>query len=282
MVFTMMRKKALTASVIIIALLSACNTPRYIYSPSPPNNPYFKEKGDSKLAAYYSSGGDNNILTGEKNSGFDMQAAYAISNNWALTASFFKRKEQDVYSSDKYNYFDSSIVRYKRHIADFGGGYFFPLDRRKTVFFSLYGGLGFGKFSFTDNGIDKTRANYNRVHNNTITKWFVQPSFSSFVGNYFRASFIGKFSFVHYGKNSTTYTNEELQYYWLNKINGKTFAFFEPTFNLQFGIPPLDWVKVDGGFTFSSSPFNDISRIRARSFNASIGLCFDFFKLKKK
>lgn len=77
-----MRKGSLTASIIIVVLLSACNTPRYIYSPSPPNNPYFKEKGDSRLAAYYSSGGDNNILTGEKKDGFDLQAAYAISNSW--------------------------------------------------------------------------------------------------------------------------------------------------------------------------------------------------------
>jgi len=56
MVCVRMRKENLIASAIVMAFFFSCNTPRYIYSPSPPNNPYFKEKGDSKLAAYYSSG----------------------------------------------------------------------------------------------------------------------------------------------------------------------------------------------------------------------------------
>jgi hypothetical protein len=280
----MMRKKILTALVIVVAIFCSCNTPRYIYSPSPPNNPYFKEKGESKLTAYYSGGVARGSSSAMKpiNRGSDIQAAYAISNQWALTAAYFNRKERDSYRPGGNNYFDSSIVHYKRHITDFGGGYFVPLDRKQSVFFTVYGGLGFGKFSFTDNGVDKAAVSYSRFHNSAITKWFVQPSFSSFVGNYFRASFIGKLSFVHYGNIFTSYTNDELQYYWLDKINGKTFAFIEPTFNLQFGIPTVDWVKVDGGFTFSSDPFDNISRIEARSFNASIGLCFDFFKLKKK
>jgi hypothetical protein len=221
-------------------------------------------------------------LTGHKNNGLDLQAAYAIGNNRALTTGFFERKEKDIYPSGKYNYFDSSIVNYKRHITDFGAGYFISLDRRQSVFFTIYGGLGIGKFSFTDNGIDKARINYNRFHNSAITKWFVQPSFNSIAVNYFRASFIARFSFVRYGNISTSYTNDELQYYWLDKIKNKTFAFVDPTFNLQFGIPPIDWVKADGGFTFLSDPIEEISKIQARSFNASIGLCFDFFKLKNK
>jgi hypothetical protein len=31
--------------------------------------------------------------------------------------------------------------------------------------------------------------------------------------------------------------------------------YVEPGFNTQFGIPPADWVKAEGGFTFSSDPF---------------------------
>ncbi len=276
----------MTQNCLLFVWISAvcccsCNSPRFIYSPSPPNDPYFKERGDSKLAAYYSSGGDDNEKTGHKNNGYDLQAAYAISDHWALTAGFFARKEKDIYTSVRYNFFDSSILDYKRHITDLGGGYFIPLNRGKTVLFNIYGGLGFGKFSFTDYGIDKSGLSYERFHNSGITKWFIQPSINSIVGDYFRASFILKFSFVRYGNISTSYTNEELRYFFLDKIKNNTISYFEPTFNMQFGIPPVDWIKVDGGFTFSSDPYEDLTKIQARSFNASIGLCFDFFKMKK-
>jgi hypothetical protein len=106
-----------------------------------------------------------------------------------------------------------------------------------------------------------------------------RPSLNLFAGDYFRASFVPRISFVHYSDISINYTNEELQYYWLDKINGETFQFYEPTFNIQFGIPPVDWVKIDGGLTFTSDPYYNISRIRSRGFNGSIGLSFDFFKL---
>lgn len=278
----MMKKGYLAFLVMAIAFCYSCNTPRFVYSPSPPNNPYFKEKGESKLSAYYSSGGDDNKRTGHKNNGFDLQAAYALSNNWALTAGFFDRKEKDVYQYGNYNYFDSSVVSYKRNITDFGGGYFISLDKRRSVFFAIYGGLGFGKFSFTDNGIDKARVNYTRFHNSAVTKWFVQPSLNLIASDYFRASFIAKFSFLHYGNISTSYTTDELQFYWLDKIKNKTVSYVEPAFNMQFGVPPVDWVKVEGGFTFSSDPFYKNSQIQARGFNASIGLSFDFTKLRKK
>lgn len=267
----------LTATILFIS----CNTPRYIYSPSPPNNPYFSEKGESKLSAYYSSGGDDNTITGERNNGFDIQGAYAISSNWALITGYFNRKERDVYSYGKYNFFDSSNIAYKRALADIGAGYFFPLGDFRSVSFNIYGGFGFGKFSFNDNGTDKSGNVYARYHNSKITKWYLQPSLNAMPGKYFRASFTGKFSFVHYGNISTSYTDDEQQYFYLDRIKNKTIFFVEPSFNMQIGIPKCDWLKLDGSFTFSSDPYDNNSRIEARSFNASIGLSFDLFKLKK-
>jgi hypothetical protein len=281
-----MTLKCLLLIFTIVFHCCSCNTPRYIYSPSAPNNPYFKEKGDSKLSTYYTSGVRLRNRIGRENYGFDLQTAYAISNKWALTAGFFNRKEKDIYPSrnDNYfnSYFDSSAVKYNRRITDFGGGYFIPLDRSRSVYFAMYSGLGLGKFSFTDNGIDKARVNYSRFHHSAITKWFVQPSLNLFDGNYLRVSFIAKFSFVHYGNIATSYTNDELQFYWLDKIKNKTIGYIEPSLNMQFGIPPAEWVKIDGGFTFSSDPFYKNPQLQARVFNASIGLSFDFTKLKKK
>jgi hypothetical protein len=266
---------------VAICLFGSCNTPRYIYSPSPPNNPYFKEKGESKLSAYYSSDGDNNTLNDEKNNGYDIQGAYAIASNWALTAGYFNRQERDFYTNGTYNFFESSAVNYKRSLTDIGGGYFLPLNAKRNISLNVFGGLAFGRFSFTDKGMDKQGLSYGRFHNSRIVKWYVQPSFNVMPGKYFRASFINKFSFAHYGNITTSYTDEELQYFYLDRINNKTVFFFEPTFNMQMGIPKCEWIKIDGGFTFSSDPFEDVSRIEARNFNVSIGLSFDLSKLKK-
>ncbi len=85
-----MRNKFLLSAFIVI--FTSCNTYRYIYSASPANTPYFKEKGESKITAYYSTAGGNSI-TKEYAHGFDLQGAYAFGDHWALTVGYFNRKE---------------------------------------------------------------------------------------------------------------------------------------------------------------------------------------------
>jgi len=263
----------------------SCSSPRYIYTPSAPNNPYFNGKGQSKLAASYSGGmsrGSSIAALKPQNRGFDIQAAYSINKNWAITAGYFNRKERDIYPMFTSNFFDSSIVTYQRHITDLGGGYYFPIDSRKNLYINLFGGIGFGKFALKDRGTDKSGFFYNRYHNSQVTKWFLQTSLNTFAGNYFRASFIGKFSFIHYGSIATSYSNEELQYFYLDKIRNKTIFYFEPAFNMQVGFRGLDWLKLEGCLHFSTDPFDEVARVEARSINASIGLCVDLTKLRTR
>src|SRR5215208_4400844 len=103
-----------------------------------------------------------------------------------------------------------------------------PLDKQRTVSINMFAGLAFGKFSFTDKGMDKAGSAYSRFHNSKILKWYVQPSLNAMPGKYFRASFVFKFSFVHYSNIAASYTNDELQYFYLDRIKNKTLAFFEP------------------------------------------------------
>lgn len=269
--------------IVICIVFAGCRTPRFIYSPAPPNNPYFREKGESKLAAYYSTAADENDLDDEYNNGLDLQAAYAISNNWAVTADHFKRSEKDVvrdYNSS--STFDSSIIRYKRHLTSFGGGYFFPITKDKNIMFNVYGGLGFGEFSFTDNGRSNSTP-ISRYYSSNMTKWYIQPAVNFFAGKYIRTGLIGKISWVHYGDASTSYTPFELDYYDLNALPGKTLSFFEATWNMQVTFKKMEWFYIDGGLTVSSDPFyNNNINLEARNFNASIGLSIDFSKMKKK
>ena len=271
--------------VAIVISLFSCNTNyRYIYTASPANNPYFTKKGESKLTADYSS--SSNIRAVNKYAaGIDLQAAYALSDHWALASAYYNRREKDVFSFIENGPFESSVVRYKRNLFDIGGGYFVSLNKRETITFNFYGGMSFGEFSFTDNGIDSSGANYSRYHNNGITRWFFQPSFNFMPGEYVRFSYATKFSSVHYGDVQTSYTPQQLKYLYLNKVDNNTFVFIEPSINVQFGLPEIPWLNLDAGMSWTSNPFNVLifsNAVKVRSVNSSIGLNFDFSKMKKK
>jgi len=266
--------------LIIIFTLTSCNTYRYIYSASPSNNPYFQQKGESKLTAYYSTSADDQLSTIYAH-GFDLQSAYAFGNHWALTFGYFDRKEKDAYAKS-YNLYDTSVIHYKRNLFDIGGGYFTPINTKKNITANLYGGLASGKFSFEDNGVDDNQSVYNRYHESAITKWFIQPSINFMPGEYIRFSFAAKISYVHYGKIKTTYTQEELEYFSLNMIANRTLSYFEPCLNIQFGIPEYPWIKIDAVCSGASNYHSESSRLNVRGSNASIGLNFDFSKMKKK
>ncbi len=274
-----MKTSQLFFAIFLFACIISCSSNRYIYSASPPNNPYFKEKGESKVAAYYSSSNDN-ASTKEFANGWHLQGAYAIADHWALTASWFHRREQDVYNDYRYNNpFDSSVVKYKRNLFEMGGGYFISLNPKKTITINLYGGAAFGKFSFDDNGLDGNRANYSHNHSSSITKWFFQPSVNFMPGQYIRLSFSIKTSYVHYGNIHTSYTDNELQSFNLNILNNKTLNFIEPCWNFQFGLPKYPWVKLDWIVSGVSNNVVYIENVRQN--NVSIGLTFDFSKMGK-
>ncbi|HXS58225.1 MAG TPA: hypothetical protein VN726_18970 [Hanamia sp.] len=264
---------------VAFTLLSSCASYRYIYSASPANNPYFTQKGDSKLTGYYSSSYENQL--GQYAAGVDLQAAYAITNHWAVTVGYFNQREKDVNSYSTYDRpFDSSIVHYKRNLLDVGGGYFLPLNSSKTFILNLYSGMATGRFSFIDNG-QSNAMDYERYHDSRITKWYFQPSVNLIPGKYFRFSFILKASFVHYGDILTSYTPDEQKSLSLDRINNKTLGFTESEINMQFGLPKYPWIKLDAGFSDASHQFPEDSRLSVRSRNVSIGFTFNVSRLSR-
>jgi hypothetical protein len=272
--------KLLPVIIITISLFS-CKTNRYIYTASAPNSPAFTDKGDSKVAAYYSSS-PNTVLSTNYAEGFAVQAAYAITNHWAVTSSYFHQNEQDVfnYYSSANEPFDSSVVNYKRNLFDIGGGYFINLNDKKTITFNFFGGVSMGKFSFTDNGLDGGGANYNRFHASNITQWYLQPSISFLPTEAVRFGIIIKPVFVHYGNIKTSYITDELDYFNLANLNNKTKGFLQFSSNMQLCIPKYSWVKLD--MIFSSISNNSaLYQQNVRRTNVSIGLNFDLSKLKK-
>jgi hypothetical protein len=281
-----MKNSLLFLLVIIVVIFTSCRTQRYVYSPSAQNIPYFKEKGDSKISVFYSEGDNGLSNTNQqlvvpekkKNNGFDIQAAYALTNHWAVMFNYYQRRELDFYNHYA-NIFDTSYISYKRFIAEVGFGYFVPLNRRKTITYNIYTGIGLGKFSFIDTGYNINSARYSRYFDNKITKMFLQGGFNFMPSKYFSFSVSGRFSFVHYGANNSSYSATEQQYFYLDKISNNTLTFWEPTLSMQLGIRKLEWLKIEGSITSSTVLPNGYPAIR--SLNASIGLTVDPLKIFK-
>lgn len=264
---------------LLTFILFGCTNSRYIYAPAPANNPFFNEKGESKLTTTYSESESSQYGYAR---GWDLQGAYALSNHWAVTASYFNRREMDkVYSYGS----DNTEVKYKRNLFGVGGGYFVPLNPKKTITFNFYVGVDFGKFSFDEKAVS-LNPNYDRYHTSNITKGYFQPSINFMPGKFFRFGIYMKSSYVHYGNIKTSYTPDELAYYSLDVLGDRTRNFIEFGYNMQFGLPKYQWIRLELGLTAVNwNPQYNILNNRAfdvRSSNVSIGINLDFTKMKKK
>ena len=177
----------------LLFCLASCYTPRYVYSPSAHNVPVLTKKGDSKLAVNYSVNPVDNTVKDSipvkaKARGYDLQAAYAITNHWAIQLNYFHRTERNAGDFDAGNR-DSVVINYKRNLTEIGLGYFHALNENKRSFVQIFAGAGFGKFSFTDNGRDRNGIYRSHYHNVNVTRVFVQPALTVRSRRNFAASF---------------------------------------------------------------------------------------------
>lgn len=265
--------------ICCILFLVSCENSRYIYAPSPASIPYFKEKGESKLTALYS---ESDATANGYARGWDLQGAYALSDHFAITASYFNRREQDKTNNNFASSFPATID-YKRNLGGIGLGYFVPLNAKKTITFNLYVGGEFGKFSFQDKGDPNQNPGYNRNYESGISKGFFQPSFNFMPGDYVRFAVFLKSSYVGYRNIKTDYTSDELKYYGLEHLGDRTWSFLEYGWNFQFGIPKYPWIRLE----MSVSSVNwgreiyylNNRPINIRYNNFSVGLNFDFSKM---
>ncbi len=281
----MILKKINALPLLICILIFACNSPqRYMYSTPAANVCYFKEKNDSKLAAYYFEGGPggNSNKPHLTNTGFDVQTGYAYSNNWAVTAAYWHRDETD---SSYFNYEDDqnrSIVKYKRNLIELGLGRF-SLNKGKKSTGNLFFGVGFGNYRLQDDGID-TSVLYSKIYKISFYKFYFQPSVNIVVAKYVHAAFGGRISFMQYGTSSTTYTNVEKSYWHFDRLDRAEAIFVEPNINLQLGLPEADWIRFEANLNFLLFDFGYplAETLSKRKGGLSVGLAFSPSKAFKK
>jgi hypothetical protein len=262
-------------------LLFSCYTPRYVYSPSAHNVPVLTKKGDSKLAFNYSLNAadkalDNNVYRDGKARGYDLQAAYAVTNKWAVQLNYVHRTEQNSGDFGP-GPTENTVINYKRSLTEIGAGYFCPLNKRRWAMLQVFTGMGFGKFGFTDNGSDYNGVYRSRYHNMDITKVFIQPAIMIRGSKNFATSLSSRHSIIYFRNIKTDYTATELNNYVLDSLNYRPRVFWEPALINNFGFEKLPGVKLEFqvGLAFlMSRQFADY-----RSFNVSAGLLLDLPKL---
>lgn len=266
-------KSRLQCATALVVLLSSCVSHRYVYSPVSPNLPYFNDKHQIQSSMVYSGNGGL-----EKGNGMDIQAAYSFAKNWAITAGYLFKKE---YGKDlTREVFDSTMIKYRRNLTQFGAGYFIPLNPQKSITFNIYGTALFGKFRQNESGI-KNSDLISRYHYNNITGFAIQPSIHFMPEDFFHFAIFIRNSWLHYGGLSTNFLPDEYATLDYQYLDNKTRSFFESGYDLQFGVPKLPWLKLTHSVSFCQNSHVDYSRLRSRWMTASLGLSFQFSAKRK-
>ncbi|HEX8316736.1 MAG TPA: hypothetical protein VF609_17190, partial [Flavisolibacter sp.] len=207
-----MRPANLLLYFSIIVLLSSCTQRRYIYAAAKNNTPSLQKKGDSRLNASFSFGKARGTGDSSVNYGYDIQGAYALTNHFALMASYYSRRESDVMDEGyrRAVLITSSFVNYRRHLLEAGAGYFDSID--KNAVFNVYAGAAFGKLSLDDVGLmDSIR--YARFFNANVRKYFIQPGVSFFNRSQGSFNLNLRLSLLQFNTTSTGYSDRELDYF---------------------------------------------------------------------
>lgn len=268
---------------LLMGIFSACYTPRFVNSPSAHNVPILAKKNDSKLSFNYSTNADTRSTSDQysrnRSNGFDIQAAYAITNNIGIQTSYFSRYELTNGGGVDDDLYSKSVVKYNRHLFEFGAGYFTPIDQKGKILFQVFGGFGVGRFTFTDNGKDNLQIDYSRFHNADVTKYYIDPAITFRSKEIFAASISTRFSFVKFRNVQTNYNAVEKQFFKLDSINRFTSVFFEPAFVNSYGFNKLPGFRIEYQLGLSLLMSRQI--MDYRQFNFSVGLIFDIPKMIK-
>src|SRR3569832_161880 len=97
----------------LVLLFASCKTYHYMYAPMATNAPMLNKQGENSFSALYTSGSIFRTSAKTRNNGYDLQGAYAVSNNLAITAAFAHRYERNVYDSTLgYNYSSQNELLY--------------------------------------------------------------------------------------------------------------------------------------------------------------------------
>lgn len=259
----------------------SCKVPRYVYNTPTQNVPVLEEKGDGKLVAYYGTNPQfisRDVFLAQQSSysrGVDVHSAYALSDHMAIMLNYCYRSERNGTSKDVLTN-DSSVLNYNRHQFEMGGGYFTEVGSNQVFQFQVFGGLGYGSSSFTDQQLG---SNAEYQFQNKQWKIFVQPALLFRSSSTLTTAFSNRFSWVQFSDIETNYNSEQQRAYLLENLSLKPRFFWEPALlvNKKFDEIPL-MIELQFSATFLLSK----TYLDYRNSGISIGAGWQFHNSNKK
>jgi hypothetical protein len=251
--------------ILLCLAITAASCQHVYYAPNTANIPMLTEKGETRVNALYSVGGESEFAGGE------LQVAHALSDKFGLMLNFLSVGESEV--PDNYGSGGSEIESGKGTYIEAAAGYLKPLDARKKWVFEAFGGIGFGGVKN-----EYEHSDFSRV---STTKIFLQPSLSYKSAN-FEIGFAPRFSMVNLKiKEEQISTDNKDALLEMDAIKEKpNFVAFEPALLLRAG---GEGVKIHFGLAFSNYSSYDylLSTVITETLTASIGLSVNIKRSKK-
>jgi hypothetical protein len=274
-----MRNILLALPVALNLLYEGCETkpPVLMHTPVAAQAFDMKKKGDVQVRTLYAWHGVTNGDASQqvdKVTSFDAQAAIALTNRLLVQAHGSFKREANGYIPD-----GQSAARrkhkYTRNIAGLAIGYYRPVNAKKTLFFSITGGYGAGKY--TADIFTKPYSPPRYYYDNNVNHAFVTSSLYQSIG-LFNYGVGLRYTSAGHEKISTNFTLVELVDERLDKLSTGRAHLLEGY--LKMGITPrkLPWLS----FEVQATAGGDISnRIHyANGLLVSGGLRFNLNKFR--
>lgn len=253
-------KKSTLLLILLAFVMSSCHHSYYV---APPRNvPLFKEKNEFR-------GNMGLGLSGETTTA-DFQAAYSITNHFAVMTNFMSLKGGDESAHDSWN----------GHYFDFGAGYFQNLEN--DLIFEIYGGVGTSSQQHlyritTWNAPGGTVVQNTGEADLSFVRLFLQPSIG-FSMNAFDVAFTTTISSINFNKINNQIDRIDDEYLQVDKISlNKNSFLIEPGLTLRGG-----WknIKLQLQFTYSKNLTHP--NLRYNDKKAAIGISFAFAERFKR
>ena len=263
-----------TISFFLISVsMYACYAPRYVYNPPTQNIPLLNKKNDFEVSAFYAGSLNPFRGKGDYNRGFDLQAAWAVSNHFAVMLNENVRWEKNV-GNDSFFPTDSSMLSYKKNFTEVGAGYFTSAGNNKKLQFQIFGGTAFGSSKIFDD-FTSNNVRLNKYHYSSVTKIFIQPALIYSVFRTFSTALSSRFTEILFRNIRTNYTPSELNNYKLDSISISPVFFWEPAVNYIFSFKKLPVkLQLQGSITVLLNH----RFVEHRTSNIAIGLIYNFPK----
>ena len=245
--------------VSIILLFSSCGivTPshHFAYAPSGINAPFLNKKQQLRFSGNLTLGGNDEDAGNEflNNYGVNFKTAYAITDYFGVTASYFSAWEKDKYN---WNLDEAKSISYKRGIAEIGAGYFIPIYKKPDLFFEIYGGYGLGRNSI-DEAYKQPYYLTGGYYKNNYSQFFLQPAVVVHHKNLLQAGIFLRTALIKYTNINTSYNNIVLQndFVRLYDLDKQSFLFFQPAASVRLPLSKAGNlhlnIEINGSFKVS-------------------------------